>query len=134
MIQQTIELAGWQQFISAAEVTAAVVALVVGWAGTEALKRMVLALGLRDAPAWVYPLLAFLLTLTAATGAWPVQGLYPHPYLAGLALAVASPTLYTALIWLLRRAGLDGLASAITGNRRRADRGGPRGMERRGWT
>lgn len=131
MIQQTIDLAGWQQFVSAAEVTAAVVALIIGWAGTEALKRLAQALGRHTAPAWVYPLTAFLLTLTASVGAWPVGGRFPHPWIAGLALAAAAPTIYTTLIWGLRRAGLDGLASAITGNRRRADRGGPRGVDRR---
>lgn len=133
-IQGTIQLAGWQQFITSAEVTASVVALALGWAGTEALKRLGQAIKRSDAPAWVYRVLAFTLTLSAALVGWPEEGVLPHPMLAGLVLATAAPTVYAVVIWLLRRAGMHELASIITGNRRvdvDGVRGAPEGIERR---
>ncbi len=132
MIQTTLEaVAGWQQFVSPAEVVAAAVALVIGWFGTELLKRITQLVLRKYLPAWVWVGLGFAITFGIARGIWPATGLFPHPWVAALTVAVASPTIYAALIWALRRAGLGGLASIITGNRRKKNRT-PR-IERRRW-
>ncbi len=122
MIQQIIESQGWQQFISAGEVTAVVAALLTGWGLTETLKRIAYQAGGRVAPGWVWPALGFLVTLAAAVMGWPANGIFPHRWIAAIAIAASSPTIYWALIFTLRRLGYGGLASKITGNRRERPR------------
>lgn len=132
MIQQTIDLAGWQQFITAAEVTAAVMALLIGWGLTEIIKRIVYLAGRRSAPRWLWPLLGFLVTLASVVHGWPANGVFPHRWLAALAVAATAPALYAGFIWFLRYKGWNGLASAFTGNRRATDKSCVR-LERRKW-
>lgn len=131
MIQQTIELAGWQQFISPAEVTAIGVALVIGWAGTEMLKRIAQQVRKQDEPGWVWAWLGFAVTFVAAMATWPKAGVFPHPTAAAMAVALAAPSLYAIVIYALRRTGFQGVASILTGNKRWQVKKPPRGVDRR---
>lgn len=137
MQQQTIQAMqaaaqGGQQFISAGEVTAAVVALLIGWGATEALKRVVYYLNCREFPEWLWPLTGFLTTLFVVTISWPVTGIFPHRWLAGFAIALSAPGSYKLLTWYLRRKGFGWVASLVSGNRRVS--GKPRnGFDRRGF-
>lgn len=119
MIQQTLEAVGWSQFISPAEVTTSVVALVIGWAGTEMVKRLTRHLGHWDDPRPLYPAIGFALTLAAALVTWPQSGVFPYPFIAALTLGLSAPTVYALVTYGLRKAGFGGAAGILSGNRRK---------------
>lgn len=117
-------------WISAQELYAIIAGLVLGWSGTEAVKRM-MRLVSRRSPAWLYPLLGYLITAAGTYATWPADGKFPHRVIAAMIVGLIAPTIYKLLTAWLRKSGLHWVANAISGERRHRKAKPPDGVERR---